>query len=155
MNLDQSDKTSDHHPETYLVLLLINYLEELVVKTSGRPEASLLPNRTRVRSGNVITDNTSEKGLIAISCNARNSSGVSIRTDGKGIAKVPPVEIAEGLHRIRSHALRMTDDLVTGGIVGTGMGGGECGSGTTRYVWVGVENARHGRAKRQGMMGRS
>jgi len=116
-----------------------------VVKTSGRPEASLLPNSTRVRSGNVITDNTSEKGLIAISCNTRNSSGVSIHTDGKGIAKVSPMEIAEGLRRIRSHILHTTDDLVVGGVVGTGMGGGECGSGTTRYVWVGVENARHGR----------
>jgi len=123
-----------------------------VVKTSGRPEASLLPNRTRVRSGNVITDNTSEKGLIAISCNARNSSGVSIRTDGEGITKVSPVEIAEGLRRIQPHALRTTDNLVTGGVVGIGMGGGECGSGTTRYVWVGVENARHGRAKWRGMV---
>ena len=102
----------------------INYLEELVVKTSGRPEASLLPNRTRVCSGNVITDNTSEKGFIAISCNARNSSGVSIRTDGKGIAKVPPVEIAEGFRRIRSHTLRTTDDLVAGGIIGTHWGRG-------------------------------
>ena len=123
-----------------------------MVKTSGRLEASLLPNRTRVRSGNVITDNTSEKGLIAISCNARNSSGVSICTDDKGITKVSPVEIAEGLRRIRSHILRTTDDLVVGGVVGTGSGGGECGSGTTRYVWVGVENARHGRAKYRGMV---
>jgi len=123
-----------------------------VVETSGRPEASLLPNRTRVRSRNVITDNTSEKGLIAISCNARNSSGVSIRTDGEGITKVSPVEIAEGLRRIQSHILRTTDDLVIGGVVGTGSGGGECGSGTTRYVWVGVENARHGRARCRGMV---
>jgi len=67
-----------------------------VVKTSGRPDAFLLPNSTRVLSGKVITDNMSEKGLISISCNARNSSGVSIRTDGEGIAEVSPVEIAEG-----------------------------------------------------------
>jgi len=100
-------------------------------------------------------DNTSEKGSITISCNARNSSGVSIRTDGEGIAKVSPMEIAEGLRRIRSHTLRTMDDLVIGGVVGTGSGGGECGSGTTRYVWVGVENARHGRAKCQGMMGKA
>ena len=123
-----------------------------MVKTSGRPEASLLPNRTRVRSGNVITDNTSEKGLISISCNARNSSGVSIRTDGEGVTKVSPVEIAEGLLRIQSHSLRTADDLVVGGVVSTGSGGGECGSGTTRYVWVGVENARHGKARCRGMV---
>jgi len=123
-----------------------------VVETSRRPEASLLPNRMRVHSGNVITDNMSEKGLISISCNARNSSGISISTDGKGVTEVSPVEVAEGLRRIRSHVLRTTDNLVVGGIVGTGSGGGECGSGTTRYVWVGVENARHGRAKCRGMM---
>jgi len=123
-----------------------------VVKTSGRPDASLLPNRTRVLSGKVITDNTSEKGLISISCNARNSSGVSIRTDGEGITKVSPVEIAEGLRRIRSHILCTTDDLVVGWVIGTGMGGGECGCGTTRYVWVGVENARHGRVRYRGMV---
>jgi len=111
----------------YLVLLLINYLEELVVKTSRHPEASLLPNRTRVRSGNTITDNTSEKALISISCNARNSSRVSICTDGEGVTEVPPVEIFEGLRQIQSHALCMTDDLIVGWIVGRGSGGGECG----------------------------
>jgi len=137
----------------YLVLLLIHYLQELVVETSGRPEASLLPNSTRVRSGNIITDDTSEKDPISISCNARNSSGVSIRTDGKGITEVSPMEILEGFQRIRSHTLRTTDDLVAGWVIGRGSGGGECGSGTTRYVWVGVENARHGRAKCRGMMG--
>jgi len=118
-----------------------------MVETSGRPKASLLPNSMRVRSRNVIMDNTSEKGLILISCNARNSSGVSIHTDGKSIAKVSPVEVLEGLRQIRSHTLRTTDDLVAGRVVGRGSGGEECGSGTTRYLWVGVENSRHGRAK--------
>jgi len=136
-------------------LLLIHYLQELVVETSGRPEASLLPNRTRVRSGNIITDDTSEKDPISISCNARNSSGVSIRTDGKGVTEVSPVEILEGFRRIRSHTLRTTDDLVAGRVIGTGSGGGECGSGTTRNVRVGVENARHGKARYRGMMGKA
>jgi len=77
--------------------LFINHLQELVVETSGRPKASLLPNRTRVRSGNIITDNMLEKDPISISCNARHSSGVSICTDGEGITEVSPVEILEGL----------------------------------------------------------
>jgi len=55
------------------------------------------------------------------------------------------VEIVEDFLRIRSHILRTTDDLVVGGVVGGRSRGGECGSGTTRYVQVGVENSRHGR----------
>ena len=70
----------------------------------------------------------------------------------EGIAEVSPMEILEGLRRIRSHTLRTTDNLVAGRIVGTGSGGGECGSGTTRYVRVGVENARHGKARCRGMV---
>jgi len=127
-----------------------------VVETSGRPKASLLPNSTHVRSGNVIMDNTSEKGPISISCNMRNSSGVSIRTDSEGITEVPPVEVLEGLRQIRSHTLRMADDLVAGQVVSRGSGGGECGCGTTRNVRVGVENSRHGRRKAErGMMGKA
>jgi len=126
-----------------------------MVETSGHPKASLLPNRTRVCSGNVIMDNMSEKDPISISCNVRHSSSISIRTDGEGVTEVPPVEILEGLQRIRSHTLCTIDDLVAGQIIGRGSGGGECGCGTTRNVRVGVENSRHGRTGvKRGMMGK-
>jgi len=42
------------------------------------------------------------------------------------------------------------DDLVIGGIVLGRIGGEECGSGTMRYVWVGVKNSRHGKRKAGG-----
>jgi len=69
-----------------------------MIKTSGCPKASLLPYRMHVRSGNIVTDNMSEKVLISVACNTRNSSGVSIRTDGEGITEVSPMEILECLH---------------------------------------------------------
>jgi len=68
-----------------------------MTKPSRCLEASLLPNRTHVHPGNIITDNTSEEGPISISCNVRNSSSVSIHTDGEGVAEVPPMEVLERL----------------------------------------------------------
>jgi len=82
---------------TYLILLLIDHLEELVGEHGVGPETPLLPHITSISSGSIITKGSLKELGITLGVEVGLPPDISISTDREHVCKIGPMKVTESL----------------------------------------------------------